>query len=181
MRKVVFMIVLLIIPYTLKAEKYRPLHRVFIYPRMGFASNFSNYNAFILLTHVVYRLSVLKGLGISWETGFSVTSIGSGEGDYSYYGFPFRVGVIYEVDLQMEIVPYADLGSGLISSILDGPEGRDSYVSWNIYGGGGVMYRLGEGLIAGGMRLGYSPLPKGSPLKANVGGFELYVGYVYEF
>lgn len=178
MRKHLLIVAVLCFPFILNAEEYKPLHRVFVYPKIGFSSNFANYNAFTLLANLVYRLSALKGLGLSWETGFSVTSMEDG---LTYYGIPFRVGVIYEVDLQMDVVPYAGLGSGLIVSRLDEPFGYDSHVNWSIYGEGGVMYRLGKGFVAGSMRLGYSPLPKGSPVKANVEGFEIYAGYVYEF
>ncbi len=190
-------VVLIIIGLSGRAFGYEPAHRVFIYPKIGVCSNFSNLTSFMIGPSLVYRLSVLKGLGLSWEILYLVSSVDksyqSGERkiteSFEFHAFPIRTGLFYEIpyELTSGLSPYAEGGVGFFIAIIEGPypptryNRRDAFITWEFYAGGGLMYRLKKGLISGGLRMGYAPLGGGSPVKANMSAFHLFVGYSYEF
>ncbi len=192
MRKLVFTFFIL---FSLEVFAAEPAKKVFVYPKIGFSSNFSSYNAFLIGPNLTYRLAVLKGLSLSWDLLYMYSSVDKkyrGEPNRKTYNFKldtfvFKTGLLYEIPYELTegLFPYGEGGVGFYDVIVEGnaPDysARDAFATWGFYLGGGVMYRLGKGLISGGLRVGYAPLDGGSPVKANLNGFQLFIGYVYEF
>jgi hypothetical protein len=192
MRKFVFTFFILL---SYEARAYEPVHRVFVYPKIGFSSNLSSYTAFMIGPNITYRLSVLKGLSLSWDLLYLYSSVDKKYGEepnrrtynFKMDTFAFKNGLFYEIPYELTegLFPYGEGGIGFYDVIVEGnaPDysARDAFITWGFYMGTGAMYRLGKGLISGGIRFGYAPLDGGSPVKVNMNGFQLFIGYVYEF
>lgn len=186
-------IILLFLPALTRGEE--PSHRLFLYPKIGFSSNLSNRMSFLIGPSLIYRLSVLKGLGLSWNLLYLYSSVDktyTSDGTKSTHTFTvdtflIEVGLFYEIPyyLTEELSLYAEAGTGLVDAIIEGnaPDynARNSFITWEFYAGGGLMYRLKRGLVSGGIRMGYAPLGGYSPLTINMSGIQIFAGYTYEF
>lgn len=190
-----FIIISFILLFS-EVSAYEPEHRVFIYPKIGFSSNFSNFIAFMIGPNIAYRLSVLKGLSLSWDLLYLYSNVDKTyekDGNKKTYNFKvdtfaIKSGLFYEIPYKFTeyLYPYGEGGIGFYDAIVEGnvPDdyvARDAFITWGIYFGGGIMSKLKKGFLSGGLRFGYAPLNGGSPVNMNLNGFQLFIGYIYEF